>query len=98
MIYVTYPNKGEAEKIVHSLIKKKLIACANFFPVKSSFWWKGKVNNSEEIVSILKTQKKNWNKIKTEISEMHPYETPCIIKLNAEANEEFDNWVKKETK
>ena len=98
IIYVTYPNMEEAQKIVNNLIKKKLISCSNFFPVKSSFWWKGKIDNSDEIVSVIKTRKQNWKKVKSEIKKMHSYETPCIIKIEVEANEEFESWVKDETK
>lgn len=98
MVYVTYPNIEEAKKIVNHLIEKRFIACANFFPVQSSFLWKGKVENSEEIVSICKTKKENWQKVKSEVKKIHSYETPCIIKLDAEANEDFASWVNDETK
>ncbi len=98
IIYVTYPNMEEATKIVSHLLQKKLIACANYFPIRSSFWWKGKIDNSDEIVSILKTKKENWEIIKSEIKKMHSYETPCIMKLDAEANTEYELWVNSETK
>ena len=97
IVYITYPNIEEANKIISHLINKKLIACANIFPVKSSFIWKGKVDNSDEIVSIAKTKKENWEKIKAEVKKMHSYETPCILKIEAEANEDFEDWVNKET-
>ena len=97
IVYITYPNIEEANKIISHLINKKLIACANIFPVKSSFIWKGKVDNSDEIVSIAKTKKENWEKIKAEVKKMHSYETPCIFKIEAEANEDFEDWVNKET-
>jgi periplasmic divalent cation tolerance protein len=98
MIYITYPSMEEAKKIVHHLLEKKLISCANFFPVKSSFWWKGKIDSSEEIVSICKTKKENWEKVKSEVKKLHSYETPCILKIDAEANKEFSEWVNSETK
>lgn len=98
IIYVTYPNMDEATKIVSHLLQKKLIACANYFPITSSFWWKGKIDNSDEIVSILKTKKENWETVKSEIKKMHSYETPCIMKLDAEANAEYELWVNSETK
>jgi periplasmic divalent cation tolerance protein len=98
IIYATYPNMEEAQKIVHHLIEKKMISCSNFFPVKSSFWWKGKVDNSDEIVSVIKTRKENWEKVKSEIKKMHSYETPCIMKIEVEANEDFEKWVKEETR
>jgi periplasmic divalent cation tolerance protein len=98
IVYITYPNIEEANKIVSHLINKKLIACANIFPVKSSFIWKGKVDNSDEVVSVAKTRRENWEKVKAEVKKMHSYEIPCILKIEAEANNEFEEWVNKETK
>lgn len=96
LIYVTHENQENAEKITNHLLKNKLIACANFFPINSSYWWKGKIQNSKEIVSLLKTKKENWEKVKQEIIKIHPYETPCIIKINVEANEDYESWISKE--
>ena len=97
-IYVTYKNLAEAKKIVNHLLKKRLIACANFFPIKSAYWWQGKIVNNNEVVSILKTPKKNWNKVKAEIKKMHSYKVPCIEKMEVEAGIDYENWVKKVTK
>jgi periplasmic divalent cation tolerance protein len=98
IVYITYPNMDEAKKVVNHLLDKRLIACANFFPVQSVFRWEGKITNSEEVVSICKTKEENWSKIKSEVKKLHSYDVPCIINLNAEANEEFEAWVKEETK
>ncbi len=97
ILYVTHKNLENAEKIASHLLQKKLIACANLFPITSSYWWKGKIENSGEIVSLLKTRKENWSKVKSEIKKIHPYETPCIIKMNVEANEDYESWVNDET-
>jgi len=97
LLYVTHQDRENAEKIVSHLLGKKLIACANFFPITSSYFWKGKVENSEEIVSLLKTKKENWEKVKSEIQKIHPYETPCIIKMDVEANEDYESWINRET-
>ena len=80
------------------LLKKRLIACVNFFPIESSYWWKGKIENSDEIVSIVKTKKENWNKLKREVEKIHPYEIPCIMKFDVEANEDYEKWINEETK
>ena len=98
ILYVTHKNLENAQKIASDLLQKKLIACANFFPITSSYWWKGKIENSEEIVSLLKTRKENWEKVKSEIKKIHPYETPCIMKINAEANADYESWINEETK
>ena len=98
IIYITNPNLKEAKKIGSVLLKKKLIACVNYFPIESSYQWKGKIETSKEIVSLLKTRKENWEKVKREVKKIHPYETPCIIKIKAEANGKFVKWIKEETK
>lgn len=93
IIYVTYPNKEEAKKITAHLLNKKLIACANVFPIKSSYWWKGNIENSDEFVSIVKTRKENWKKVKEKVKKIHSYDVPCIIKFDVEADEEYEKWV-----
>ncbi|MBU1987621.1 divalent-cation tolerance protein CutA [Patescibacteria group bacterium] len=98
IIYITHPDLKTAKKIVASLMQNRLVACGNFFPIQSSYWWKGKIENSKEIVSIVKTKKKNWEKVKSEVIKLHPYETPCIIKLDVEANEDYESWVNNEVK
>jgi periplasmic divalent cation tolerance protein len=96
-IYTTHPNLKMAKKIAFHLLKKRLIACANFFPIKSSYWWQKKIVNNQEIGAIFKTKKENWQKIKIEIKKLHPYKIPCIEKIEVEFNEEYKQWVKRET-
>ncbi len=97
MLYVTYGNMDEAKKIVSHLLKNRMVSCANLFPIKSSYWWKGKIENSDEVVSVLKTRSENWERVKNEIVKLHSYDVPCIVKMDVEANEEFENWVEEET-
>ncbi|MBI2102472.1 divalent-cation tolerance protein CutA [Candidatus Woesearchaeota archaeon] len=97
LVYVTHENLDQAQKIVNHLIQKRLIACANYFPITSSYWWENKLENSDEIVSLLKTKEENWGAVKAEILKIHPYKNPCILKMNVEANEEYERWVREET-
>ncbi len=97
LVYVTYPDIKEANKVATHLLKKKLIACANSFPIKASSCWTGKIEEVNEIISILKTRKGNWKKIKSEIKKIHSYKVPCIMKIEVKANKEYEKWVNKET-
>ena len=97
LIYTTYPNKEEARAVVNVLLKKKLIACANFLTTESCFNWKGVRQDVTETVALLKTKKDNWEKVKEEIIKSHSYDTPCVIKIPAEANDRFEKWVERET-
>jgi len=97
-IYVTCPTKKEAQKIATFLLKKHLIACATFFPIKSKFWWQGKIQSADEVVTLLTTKKQNWQKVRDEIKKMHSYQVPCIEKTEFEATKEYEDWIKNVTK
>lgn len=98
VVYITHANLEEAKKITSVLLEKKLIACVNFFPIESSYFWKGNLENSNEMVSIVKTRKENWQKIKEEVEKLHPYDVPCIMKFEVEANKSYEDWILNETK
>jgi len=97
-VYVTNPDKKTTSKIALHLLKKRLIACANIFPIDSAYWWKDKIQKTKEYVLIAKTKEENWKEIKTEIKKVHPYSVPCITKINVEANKEYEGWLKKEVR
>lgn len=98
MLYITFPNKEEADKIIKHLLNKKLIACANTFPIKATSCWTGKIIECDEIISIIKTKKENEGLIEAEIKKMHSYKVPCIIKIKVEANKEYEDWINEATK
>ena len=97
-LYITNENEIEAKKIAKHLLEKRLVACANIFPINSMYWWNGKIEDAKEIVLIVKTAKENYSKVKAEVKKIHPYKIPCIIKIDVEANEEFEGWLKGELK
>ena len=97
IIKVTYPNKKEADKSINNLFKKNLIASANLINIQSVSKWPGKIKQVGEIMVLLNTKKENWSKVKTEVKRTHPYKVPCIAKINAEANPDYEKWVNDET-
>ncbi|OGY57314.1 MAG: hypothetical protein A3H67_03795 [Candidatus Buchananbacteria bacterium RIFCSPLOWO2_02_FULL_46_11b] len=98
LVYTTHKNQAAAEKVAIYLLKKRLVACVNFFPVSASYLWRGQIKNEKETAALFKTKKENWRKVKKEIEKIHPDEAPCVIKLTAEANKLFESWIKKEIK
>jgi periplasmic divalent cation tolerance protein len=97
-IYVTNPNKKTAKKIALHLLKKRLVACANIFPIESAYWWKNKIEKTKECVLIVKTLENNFERVKNEIKKIHPYTIPCITKINVEANKEYEKWLREEVR
>lgn len=93
IVYITHSSEENAQKISDYLLQKKLVACANIFPIKSMYWWNGNIENDDEYVSIVKTATSLWDTLQKEITKIHPYEVPCIMKLQAEANQPYEKWI-----
>jgi periplasmic divalent cation tolerance protein len=98
LVYVPFPSKKEALHVSKHLLEKKLIGCANLINSDSLYFWKNKLQNEKEVIALMKTKSKNFAEIKKEINSLHSYELPAIIKLPIKANNEFEKWIKKETK
>ena len=98
-VYIACKNKKEARRIGLYLVKKRLAACCNIFPIESIYWWKGKIEQAKEAVLIVKTLEKNFEKVEKEVKKLHSYAAPCILEIPiARANQDFLNWLKEEIK
>ena len=93
LVYVTNPTKKEALKVANHLVEKKLIGCANIFPVDSIYRWEGKIAHQKEFVFIAKTKEANFVKIKKEVKRIHSYSVPCVIKIPACAGDKYYSWL-----
>ncbi|MFC1687476.1 divalent-cation tolerance protein CutA [Patescibacteria group bacterium] len=97
-VYVSYPSVTEAKKISHMLLNKHLVACANFFPVHSSYRWKGRTVHKKEIISFVSTTKKHYKQIEKIITKHHSYTVPCIMELPVNrVYTPYKKWVMHET-
>jgi periplasmic divalent cation tolerance protein len=98
MVYVTTKDEEEAKKIANHLLDKHLIACANIFPIKSLYWWKGNIEDEEEVALLMKTQSKHSEEIISQVKLLHSYEVPCIEFIHIDnGNPEYLEWIRKET-
>lgn len=95
LIYVTHESRENDRKQIDTLIREKVIACGNIFPIECLYWWNNAMEDGGEYVSILKTIPALWEKAKSNIEQIHPYEVPCIIKIDAHCNEAYYNWIKR---
>lgn len=97
LLYTTHSSKEEAKKITELLLEAKLIACVNYFPIEACLIWNNIKTSENEVVALYKTSEKKWKDAEQIILKHHPYDVPCIIKIEAEANIEYEKWVESET-
>jgi periplasmic divalent cation tolerance protein len=94
VIYITTKNINEARKISGVLLRKKLIACANIFPIESQFWWKGKIEKCSESAIICKTNSKNVEKVIDTVKKNHSYDIPDVVEIPIKSgNKDFLKWI-----
>ncbi|MDY0028370.1 MAG: divalent-cation tolerance protein CutA [Pseudobdellovibrionaceae bacterium] len=100
LVYVTCPSKEEAEKILLTLLEKKLVACGNILPgVTSYFYWEGNVDKSEEFMLLLKSRSRLFSQIEACICDLHSYKTPCILQWKLdEVHSPFASWITENVK
>lgn len=81
-IYTTIDDIKLARRIAQTLTEEQLVACVNIIPnIESVYRWKGKIENSNEIILIVKTVDQNVKKTIQRIKQLHKYELPDIIVL-----------------
>ncbi|MBS3116252.1 divalent-cation tolerance protein CutA [Candidatus Woesearchaeota archaeon] len=95
-VYVTVLSNKDAESITEHILKGRIAACVNCFPVKSTYLWKGKIEKANEYVLLIKTIEQLFPQLERKIKKMHPYKIPCITKINVKPNDEYATWILKE--
>jgi len=79
-VFTTTGKKGDAQEISRAVVEKRLAACAQIIgPITSTYWWKGKIEEEEEWICILKTREALYEDLEKTIREMHPYDVPEIV-------------------
>jgi periplasmic divalent cation tolerance protein len=97
IFYVTHASLEQAQLLGNQLLSERLIACANYFPIQSAYYWQGQIEIEAEYVSVLKTSARLESTVEARILSLHPYTTPCITRWEVRANADYEAWIEKET-
>ncbi|HKF53086.1 MAG TPA: divalent-cation tolerance protein CutA [Candidatus Acidoferrales bacterium] len=81
VVLVACGSVREARRLSQALVGKRLAACISITlsPVRSVYWWKGKVQTATEVLMLVKTTRKKFGALEKEIRRLHSYETPEIV-------------------
>ena len=96
IVFMTTSNKQEATNIVRALLEERLIACANLVDrVTSFFWWKEKIEQENEVLVIMKSQQKLFEKLSIRVKELHSYDVPELLAVPiTEGSQSYLDWMK----
>ena len=98
-VYSTVENEDAAVHMATSLVREKLIACANLKSgVRSIYEMEGMIQFEGEVMLIMKSRRHLVGKVIDRIKEMHSYQTPCItIMPIIDGNPDYLSWVSVQT-
>lgn len=97
LLYVTHPNEATAHRIAEALLRARLVACANVMPISSAYWWEGAIARENEWVTLMKTRLALEEAVESAITAIHPYQVPCVMRLEVRANQAYWQWIEEST-
>ncbi len=98
-VHTTIDTKEGALQIAEIIVSKRLAACVQVSgPIFSTYWWEGKMEQTEEWVCTMKTRRDLYPELEMAIKAIHPYEVPEILgEAIVEGNPDYLNWIEVET-
>jgi periplasmic divalent cation tolerance protein len=98
-VYTTWPSAVEAEQAGRDLVERRLAACVNILPGRSSHYrWQGAIERAEEAVMIIKTRASLAPNVEDAVKTLHSYSTPAVLVIPIESVEKtYLAWILAET-
>jgi periplasmic divalent cation tolerance protein len=93
-------KKEDADRIAKILVETRMAACVQVIgPIRSTYWWKGKVEEASEWLCVMKTRKDLYSDLEASLKAVHPYEVPEIVAVPlTKGSEAYLRWIEEETK
>ncbi|MBI1851982.1 MAG: divalent-cation tolerance protein CutA [Planctomycetes bacterium] len=100
LLVVTSLPADRADGLGRALVEERLAACASVLPgVRSTYFWEGKLEISNEALLLLKTRADLGRAIAARLRALHPYDVPEILLVPTDdGNPDYARWVEAETK
>jgi periplasmic divalent cation tolerance protein len=86
LVLTMLPTADAAAEIARTLVEEKLAACCSLVPaVRSIYRWQEKIEDDNEVLVLIKTRTEQFERLKSRLLELHPYEVPEVLALPVEA-------------
>jgi periplasmic divalent cation tolerance protein len=75
-------SEEEAARIAGHLVSEKLAACVSVIPkVRSFYRWEGRVEDSAEVLMLIKSSHDLFDRLRSELQARHSYQIPEVLAL-----------------
>lgn len=95
IVFVTHPDLATASRLARVIVEERLCACANLIPaMQSIYMWKGRMEESSEVLMIIKTHESRIQELEKRLRQLHPYEVFEFIALPViSGHAQYLSWV-----
>lgn len=95
MVLTTFDREEKAAEVAQQLVRERWAACGTCIPGARSFYvWQGKLEESTEVLLLLKTTADRASGLAQRLRTLHPYAVPEIVAGDAIAlNGAYAAWV-----
>jgi periplasmic divalent cation tolerance protein len=95
VVLTTVEKQEDGARLARLLVERQLAACAQVLaPMISIYRWRGEVEQSGEVLLLIKTTSAVYRELEEAIKQNHPYETPEIIALPVETgSNDYLSWL-----
>lgn len=99
-VSMTVEKKEDAQRIGREAVESRLAACVQISgPITSLYWWKGRIEEAEEWLCLLKTERRLFEELVSKLRALHPYEVPEIVAVPLVAGSaDYLRWIDQEVK
>ncbi len=93
-VYISAENKKQADQILNSLLRQKLVTGGQMISSPARFLWKGKINDMLEYHTITSfTLEKHKEAIVVDVKKNSIEEVPMVQFIQFDGNEELLKWI-----
>ena len=88
-------SRQEADRLAYALVERRLAACVNIIEgVASVYRWQGNVEQSPEVLLLIKTDTSCLEMVQQVITELHSYQVPEFLVLTIDSgNPKYLAWL-----
>lgn len=90
----TVDTQEGAERIVARVLDARLAACVQVSAIVSHYVWEGERRHAPEQLLQMKIKAADWDALADAVREVHPYDTPEIVKVAIDdADPRYLTWI-----
>ena len=91
---LTTESADAAEALARRLVEERICACVSRVPVASTYRWQGVVEDSPEVLLVMKTAASRVSRLRARVEELSTYDVPEFVVLDvAQASEPYARWL-----